>query len=257
MISRRKIYLVLIIQIFSLVFFQNSMIIAGDYTLEKVAAKNSVEHIENILREASYSLIDIADKNLIHREEIYKKYFANVDPIAYEFYSQRIPEEYLVIFLYFTKDRQELRELVYAVMRHESINFKAFIHHNKNGSTDYGPMMLNSKNIESKEFMKKYSSNKDKLIKMGFDLKTQHGKYNYYTSICINFLAYLVKKYEREGRSGAAWFALRAYNAGESSNTLKASKTRVRKGTTYANTVWNIYLKTQKDMQSFKLAYNK
>lgn len=256
MVSRRKIYLILIIQIFSLVFFQNSMI-AGDYTLEKVAAKNSVEHIENILREASYSLIDIADKNLIHREEIYKKYFANVDPIAYEFYSQRIPEEYLVIFMYFTKDRQELRELVYAVMKHESINFKAFIHHNKNGSTDYGPMMLNSKNIESKEFMKKYSSNKDKLIKMGFDLNTQHGKYNYYTSICINFLAYLVKKYEREGRSGAAWFALRAYNAGESSNTLKASKTRVRKGTTYANTVWNIYQKTQKDMQRFKLAYNK
>lgn len=256
MISRRKILTVLIIQIFSLIFFNNSMI-AGDYSLEKVAAKNAIEHIETILRDASYSLIDISDKNLIHREEIYKKYFANVDPVAYEFYSQRIPEEYLVIFMYFTKDRKELRELVYAVMRHESINFKAFVHHNKNGSTDYGPMMLNSRNIESKDFMRKYSSNKEKLLKMGFDLKTQHGKYNYYTSICINFLAYLVKKYEKEGRSGAAWFALRAYNAGESSNTTRGSKARIKKGTIYANTVWNIYLKTQKDMQKFKIAYNK
>lgn len=244
----KKIILFLII----FTIFSKTSITAGDYSIHKVAARNFTNIIRDELSNVSYSLIDINNTELIYSEDIYKKYFQLNDSFDYEFYSQRIPEEYLVSFLYFTRNAIHLRELVYSIMKHESMNFQSFFNKNKNGTTDHGPMMLNSSNINSENFMRRYDSNKEIIKNMGFDLTTESGLFNFYNSICINMVNYLVKKYEREGRSGAAWFALRAYNAGESSNTKKGNIYRIRRGTVYANTVWKLYHQTLDDMNRFK-----
>ena len=245
----KKILLFIIITI----LFNKNSITAGDYSISKVSARNFTSEIKSSLADISYNLIDIDNSKYIYHKEIYKKYFQITSSLDYEFYSQRIPEEYLVSFLYFTKDNVHLRELVYSIMKHESMNFQIYSNKNRNGTSDHGPMMLNSRNIKNKNFMKNYKNHKEIIEKMGEDISTEVGRFNYYNAICINMITYLVKKYEREGRSGAAWFALRAYNAGESSNTKYGNISKIRRGTYYANTVWNLYHKTLNDMNNFKL----
>lgn len=242
----------ILILIFTILFVEER-IIAGDYDQAKITARNFIPVLESSLSDISYSLIDLDDSENIYSEEIYLKYFQLNEPFEYEYYSERIPEEYLATFFYFTKDKVHLRELIYAIMKHESMNFQSYSNQNKNGTTDHGPMMLNSANIKSSLFMNRYIKVKNTVEEMGYDLTTDHGKYNYYNSICIEFLSYLVRKYEKEGRSGAAWFALRAYNAGEKSNTIYGNKNRIRRGTYYANTVWSIYHKTLAELNTFKL----
>ena len=79
------------------------------------------------------------------------------ETIEEEFYRNRIPNNYIDAFLYHTADKREIRMNFYSIMVHESANFTAYINRNVNGSIDYGPSQLNSKNIEDPWFMERFS----------------------------------------------------------------------------------------------------
>ena len=100
------------------------------------------------------------------------------EKIEEEFYRNRIPSNYIDAFLYYTADKREIRMDFYSIMVHESANFTAFINKNANGSIDYGPSQLNSRNIEDPWFMEKFSPKDTTYIKT---------KYCRYMVITINF----------------------------------------------------------------------
>lgn len=224
------------------------IIIGRNNYLEKNILKNDIQEMSSDLNNNIYNLMNISDKNIIYSKEKYLEYFKSVEKEDYEYFSQRIPEEYLFSFLYFTRNNSNLRNLVYAIMRHESINFTEYTNHNIDGSIDHGPMMLNSRNVQNQKFMNLFSPNIQKIEKLGMDIHNNSiDKYNYYISICINYISYLVNRYENEGRNSPMWFALRAYNAGERINTIYASDRRLRKSTNYANKVYKILKQIQNE----------
>ena len=118
-----------------------------------------------------------------------------------DFYKSRIPAEYVDAFLYYTEDINKIdpkfRIEFYSIMFHESGNFKRFVNKNKNGSYDYGPSQLNSRNIENKRFMTAFTP---------VDKSHITSKYCLYMVVSINFYWDLKKTWSN--------YALYAYNGG-------------------------------------------
>lgn len=220
----------------------------------KMITLGKENYVKNMLKMNEHSLlktIDLNDEETIYNKNIYAEYFKTFNKNEWDFYSNLIPEEFMVSFMYFTKDRPDLRALVYAIMKHESINFAEFINLNNNGTTDHGPMMLNSDNLNNELFMKLYSPDKRIIESMGYNINEDNGKYNFYISISINLLFDLIDKYTIRGKQYPIKLALRAYNGGESVNTSRASSYRVQKTTRYAKKVLSIYYTTLSQYNQF------
>lgn len=234
---RKRIFL--FVFFISMFFMTQHDIFGGDlYDSEKIIKILSLR-IEEELTENITNLLQ--DKNdFVYSKEIYNKYFERVDEKDYNFYKNLIPEEYLTIFLLYTKDDPEFRLMIYSIMKHESIDFLEYINKNSNHSIDYGPMMLNSRNLNNEKFMNLYAPNKQIFIDMGYNLSNQIDLYNYYIAICINLFKDHLNRYEKYNDK-TTFMALQAYNGGEGVHSKYASWGKKYRTAKYAEKILSIY----------------
>ena len=140
--------------------------------------------------------------------EKFSHYLLSDEMLEEKFYLDNIPTEYGDAFLYYTKDKKEMRPYFFSLMMHESNGFTAFKHKNKDGSYDYGPSQLNSNNIKNEKFRNWYNPKDESRIT---------NKYCFYMVMSINFYWDLVNKYGYD-------YAFYAYNGGE--RTVKLIKNK-------------------------------
>ena len=167
---------------------------------------------------ASINKVEIEEEAVLKKEDIewevtfdYEKIYHHIlsDEILEEnFYLDNIPIEYGDAFLYYTKNRKEMRPYFFSLMMHESNGFTAFKHKNKDGSYDYGPSQLNSNNIKNEKFRNWYNPKDESHIT---------NRYCFYMVMSINFYWDLVNKYGYD-------YAFYAYNGGE--RTVKLIKNK-------------------------------
>lgn len=188
----------------------------------------------------------IAPRISIISSNIYKVEKKKFD-LYYEFYKDRIPEKYLEAFLKATKDSIELRNILYSMMLLESQEFTAYENLNKNGTTDHGPLMLNSANIRNSEFKKLYFP-KDEFFS-NLTNTDKNDDYTIYMIACINLFKHHMEKYSLEN-------SMRAYNAGP--RILKAERwnSRVAHSFRYAKRALKYLENTQKEFEEFKNEYS-
>ena len=169
-------------------------------------------------RVASINQVEFEEEKALEKEDIewnvsfdYEKisHYILTDEILEErFYLDNIPTEYGDAFLYYTKDRKEMRPYFFSLMMHESNGFKSFKHKNKDGSYDYGPSQLNSNNIKNEKFRNWYNPKDESHIT---------NRYCFYMVMSMNFYWDLVNKYGYD-------YAFYAYNGGE--RTVKLIKNK-------------------------------
>lgn len=188
----------------------------------------------------------IAPRKSIILSNIYKIEKKKFD-LYYEFYKNRIPEKYLEAFLKATSDSIELRNILYSMMLLESQEFTAYENINKNGTSDHGPLMLNSANIKNQEFKKLYFPNNEFFN--GLTNTDANDEYTIYMIACINLFKHHMEKYDLEN-------SMRAYNAGP--RILKAEKwnSRVAHSFRYAKRALKYLESTQKEFKEFKNKYS-
>lgn len=156
-------------------------------------------------------------------------------------YKERIPAKYADAFLYYTRNKPEMRMNFYSLMVHESNNFTAYVHKNKDGSYDYGPSQLNSKNLTNKTFQKYYRPTDESHIT---------NKYCFYMVETINFYWDL---YNKVGEK----YAFFAYNGGEKAANwkkrgIKSNSNLIKNVTTYDKAVRSNVEKYTKELASYK-----
>ena len=190
-----------------------------DSKLEETTIKNMPEDFWYMMSEKS-----ISDNEL---EEVW--------------YKERIPAKYADAFLYYTRNKPEMRMNFYSLMVHESNNFTAYVHKNKDGSYDYGPSQLNSKNLTNKTFQKYYRPTDESHIT---------NKYCFYMVETINFYWDL---YNKVGEK----YAFFAYNGGEKAANwkkrgIKSNSNLIKNVTTYDKAVRSNVEKYTKELASYK-----
>lgn len=190
-----------------------------DSKLEETAIKNIPEDFWYMMSEKS-----ISDNEL---EEVW--------------YKERIPAKYADAFLYYTRNKSEMRMNFYSLMVHESSNFTAYVHKNKDGSYDYGPSQLNSRNLTNKTFQKYYRPTDESHIT---------NKYCFYMVETINFYWDL---YNKVGEK----YAFFAYNGGEKAANwkkrgIKPNSNLIKNVTTYDKAVRSNIEKYTKELASYK-----
>lgn len=161
------------------------------------------------------------------------------ESIEEKFYKDRIPEIYADAFLYHTADKKEIRLNFYSIMVHESANFTAFVNKNANGSIDYGPSQLNSKNIEDPWFMEKFSP---------VDTSYITTLYCEYMVITINFYYDLYKTWGD--------YAFYAYNGGPRAARLMKQKITSPQFESLLNNVKNYNRSVCKNISKYTIEYN-
>ena len=169
-------------------------------------------------RVAPINQVEFEEEKALEKEDIkwnvsfdYEKishYILTDEMLEEKFYLDNIPAEYGDAFLYYTKDRKEMRPYFFSLMMHESNGFKAFKNKNKDGSYDYGPSQLNSNNIKNEKFRNWYNPKDESHIT---------NRYCFYMVMSINFYWDLVNKYGYD-------YAFYAYNGGE--RTVKLIKNK-------------------------------
>lgn len=241
-----------------ILLFISPFILAGGST-ERInvkgmlAAKDAKEYLENSLL---YMVpeVDTSDE-IKYSLNVYQKIYELENSLDYQFFKDKIPEEYLTTFLLYTRNNKNLRLLVYSMMKHETQNFTAYINtNNGNRSVDHGPMMLNSNNLKNSWFMELYGVNEEELKKLGFDIKyNEIDKYNYYMIIGINLIVSHLQRYHIEGTSyrNTIFKALQAYNGGEKVHTPYVSKRTLRMTISYARKILSIYYSTSENYSNF------
>lgn len=155
------------------------------------------------------------------------------------FYLDNIPTEYGDAFLYYTKDKKEMRPYFFSLMMHESNGFTAFKHKNKDGSYDYGPSQLNSNNIKNEKFRKWYNPKDESHIT---------NRYCFYMVMSINFYWDLVNKYGYD-------YAFYAYNGGE--RTVKLIKNKSSRNASLIKAVKSYDAAVRKRMQQAEINLEK
>ena len=169
-------------------------------------------------RVAPINQVEFEEEKALEKEDIewnvsfdYEKisrYILTDEMLEEKFYLDNIPTEYGDAFLYYTKDRKEMRPYFFSLMMHESNGFKAFKNKNKDGSYDYGPSQLNSNNIKNEKFRNWYNPKDESHIT---------NRYCFYMVMSMNFYWDLVNKYGYD-------YAFYAYNGGE--RTVKLIKNK-------------------------------
>jgi len=156
-------------------------------------------------------------------------------------YKERIPAKYADAFLYYTRTKPEMRMNFYSLMVHESNNFTVFVHKNNDGSYDYGPSQLNSKNLTNKTFQKYYRPTDESHIT---------NKYCFYMVETINFYWDLYNKVGED-------YAFFAYNGGEKAADWKKrginpNSSLIKNVTAYDKAVRSNVEKHTKELASYK-----
>ena len=172
-------------------------------------------------------LAKIAFKDEIEKEVEEKTYF--------EFIKETIPAKFVKPFYDFTHKNKKLGIEMLGTAKHES-GWKVFEGPiNSNGTRDYGPLMLNSANLENEKFMNSFSEN-CKQYKYDRDI--------YYMCICINFYKSIRTQY-------GPWSALQIYNGGWRTMRKNCSKDLKRQVLGYANKVYRHINQYESDYKEF------
>ena len=192
-------------------------------------------------RVASINQVELEEEKILEKEDIewnisfdYEKISHHIltdEMLEENFYLDNIPTEYGDAFLYYTKDKKEMRPYFFSLMMHESNGFTAFKHKNKDGSYDYGPSQLNSNNIKNKKFRKWYNPKDESHIT---------NRYCFYMVMSINFYWDLVNKYGYD-------YAFYAYNGGE--RTVKLIKNKSSRNASLIKAVKSYDAAVRKRMQ--------
>ena len=143
------------------------------------------------------------------------------DTLYYEFLQSELPAKFVDPFYYMTIYDEDFGLEVIGLGIHES-GWKVFKGPlNNNGTRDYGPLMLNSANIQNEKFMDLYSKN---CLEFQDDLDT------FYMCICMNFYKSIRNTYDEKR-------ALMCYNGGYSSLSNTCTDEKKAIVTRYANIV--------------------
>ena len=190
---------------------------------------------------APINQVEFEEEKVLEKEDIKWNISFDFEKISHQilpdekleenFYLDNIPAEYGDAFLYYTKDKKEMRPYFFSLMMHESNEFTAFKHKNKDGSYDYGPSQLNSNNIKNEKFRKWYNPKDESHIT---------NKYCFYMVMSINFYWDLVNKYGYD-------YAFYAYNGGE--RTIKLIKNKSSHNTSLIKAVKAYDMAVRKQMQ--------
>lgn len=192
-------------------------------------------------RVAPINQVELEEEKNLEKEDIewnisfdYEKISHHIltdEMLEENFYLDNIPTEYGDAFLYYTKDKKEMRPYFFSLMMHESNGFTAFKHKNKDGSYDYGPSQLNSNNIKNEKFRKWYNPKDESHIT---------NRYCFYMVMSINFYWDLVNKYGYD-------YAFYAYNGGE--RTVKLIKNKSSRNASLVKAVKSYDAAVRKRMQ--------
>lgn len=192
-------------------------------------------------RVAPINQVELEEEKILEKENIewnisfdYEKISHHIltdEMLEENFYLDNIPTEYGDAFLYYTKDKKEMRPYFFSLMMHESNAFTAFKHKNKDGSYDYGPSQLNSNNIKNEKFRKWYNPKDESHIT---------NRYCFYMVMSINFYWDLVNKYGYD-------YAFYAYNGGE--RTVKLIKNKSSRNASLVKAVKSYDAAVRKRMQ--------
>ena len=194
---------------------------------------------------ASINKAEIEEEAVLKKEDIewevtfdFEKishYILSDEILEENFYLDNIPIEYGDAFLYYTKNRKEMRPYFFSLMMHESNGFTAFKHKNKDGSYDYGPSQLNSNNIKNEKFRNWYNPKDESHIT---------NRYCFYMVMSINFYWDLVNKYGYD-------YAFYAYNGGE--RTVKLIKNKSSHNASLIKAVKSYDAAVRKQMQQAEI----
>lgn len=192
-------------------------------------------------RVAPINQVELEEEKTLEKEDIewnisfdYEKISHHIltdEMLEENFYLDNIPTEYGDAFLYYTKDKKEMRPYFFSLMMHESNGFTAFKHKNKDGSYDYGPSQLNSNNIKNEKFRNWYNPKDESHIT---------NRYCFYMVMSINFYWDLVNKYGYD-------YAFYAYNGGE--RTVKLIKNKSSRNASLVKAVKSYDAAVRKRMQ--------
>ncbi len=197
------------------------------------------EEKEKIIKQIAYNR---SYNNLIRELEEKSDIYKDKD---YFFYVDKMPNEFLEVFLLSTEEIKEKRILIYSMMIVESMGFKEFYNTNADYSTDHGPLMLNSKNIECTDFNSKFFP-KDDFIKKLKESNIEN-LHVLYTAACVNLLRAHIKMYD-----GNIKKSLKAYNGGPKVNRKRYLGTALDKKTTrYYNKCMRVYNKVKVKYDNF------
>lgn len=200
-------------------------------------------------RVAPINQVELEEEKNLEKEDIewnisfdYEKISHHIltdEMLEENFYLDNIPTEYGDAFLYYTKDKKEMRPYFFSLMMHESNGFTAFKHKNKDGSYDYGPSQLNSNNIKNEKFRKWYNPKDESHIT---------NRYCFYMVMSINFYWDLVNKYGYD-------YAFYAYNGGE--RTVKLIKNKSSRNASLVKAVKSYDAAVRKRMKQAEINLEK
>lgn len=232
----KKHYIYKIISLYLIIF-----IIA--LTTKTLSAKNINRNTELDFITSVKMLESYYNESLYEKEKtkLYLEYFNNIKKEKEEeFYKERIPKEFADAFLYYTQDCKNLRLPFYAIMFHESGNFKSYVNKNLNGTYDLGPSQLNTSNMENARFRELYNPKDESHVTT---------KYCFYMVMTINFFKDLVYKYGIDN-------AIYCYNGGEKALSILESKSLSDKYKTYVNNITNYHNSVSKYIEKFQIDFN-
>ena len=189
----------------------------------------AVESYNTTIANSKLELAKIIFKDEIEKEVEEKNYF--------EFIKKTIQDKFVKPFYDFTYKNKQLGIELLGTAKHESgwVKFEGPI--NSNGTRDYGPLMLNSANLESEDFMNAFAINCSKY---------KNDRDIYYMCICINFYKSIRSEY-------GSWCALQIYNGGWRTVRKSCSADLKRQVIGYANKVYyhiNSYVSDFKEFSS-------
>lgn len=233
----KKIFLILLIIVYAVTILFTATI--GGNTFNEVSNDDLIQIRKDMLASITVSAF-------VPKIEEFDVYF--------KFYNDRMPRQWVEAFLKATKNRKELRSTIYSMMLLESQLFTEFENHdNSNGTSDYGPLMLNSSNINSKEFREIYYPKDEFFVGL---TNTTKDDYTVYMIACINLFIAHMDTYESDGEKQLS-NSLRAYNAGPRILKAKRWNTRVAKSFAYSKKVQQYLSLVDRDFKVFDDTVNK
>jgi len=181
-------------------------------------AVSKVFAVENNTTNNANSKIELA--KIVFKDEIKKEV---EEKTYFEFIKETVPAKFVKPFYDFTYKNKTLGIELLGTAKHES-GWKVFEGPiNSNGTRDYGPLMLNSANLENEDFMNSFSENCKKY---------EYDRDIYYMCICINFYKSIRTQY-------GPWCALQIYNGGWRTMRKSCSASLKRQVTKYASKVYS------------------
>lgn len=200
--------------------------------ISKVFAASESYNTTNKIVKSKIELAKMSFKDEIEKEVEEKTYF--------DFIKASVPSKFVKPFYDLTNKNKNIGIELLGTAKHESgwIKFEGPI--NSNGTRDYGPLMLNSANLENGDFMDSFANNCSQY---------KNDRDIYYMCICINFYKSIRKEY-------GPWCALQIYNGGWRTVRKSCSPELKKVVVDYANKVYKFINEYDAGYKEFAAAHH-